>query len=101
MTPLRIFAILFSCASIAFAAEGKDGKPEAKQIAKFQKVMKTIGELQYQTGEITLIGGKAKIKLTDEFRYLDSANARKVLVDIWDNPPETGNTQGMIVPKDV
>ena len=80
-------------------ARAEDKGPTPEQIAAFQRVMKTIGELQYQTGEIPLIGGKAKLHLTPDFQFLDSANARKVLVDIWHNPPEVASTSGMIVPK--
>ncbi len=80
-------------------AQKEGAQPDAKQIAEFQRVMKTIGEIEYKSGEISLVGGKAKIKLGEEFRYLDPANARKVLVDIWSNPPEAGSTLGMIVPK--
>ena len=78
-----------------------DKQPTPEQIAAFGRVMKTIGELQYQSGEISLIGGKAKIRLTDDFQFLDSANARKVLVDIWHNPPGAASTTGMIVPKGI
>lgn len=90
---------------IFFAAPGfvraDEKAPDPKQLAALQKVMKTVGEIQYQSGEIDLIGGKAKIKLTDDFRFLDPANARRVLVDIWGNPPEAGSTLGMIVPKGI
>ena len=82
-------------------AQKQDAQPDAKQIAEMQRVMKTIAEIEYKSGEIPLIGGKAKIKLTEDFRYLDPANARKVLVDIWSNPPDVGSTMGMIVPKGV
>ncbi len=67
---------------------GDEKAPDAKELAAFQKVMKTIAELQYQTGEIKLLGGKAKITLTDEFQFLDPANAARCL---W--------TSGTIHPK--
>lgn len=79
----------------------QDRQPSAEQMAAFQRVMKTISELQYQSGEISLIGGNAKIQLTPDFQFLDSANARKVLVDIWHNPPEAASVTGMIVPKPI
>ena len=77
----------------------EDKQPTPEQMAAFQQAMKTIAGLQYQSGEIGLIGGKAKIQLTPDFQFLDSANARKVLVDIWHNPPGAGSVTGMIVPK--
>lgn len=91
-------ALLFTTTALLHAQEKA---PDAAQIAAVQKAMKTIGELQYQSGEIKMAGGKAVLKLGEDFRYLDAANARKVLVDIWRNPPDSGTTSGMIVPKDV
>ena len=96
----KILLALLSIVS-TLHAQKQDAQPDAKQIAEMQRVMKTIAEIEYKSGEIPLIGGKAKIKLTEDFRYLDPANARKVLVDIWSNPPDVGSTMGMIVPKGV
>jgi uncharacterized membrane-anchored protein len=55
--------------------------------------------LKWQTGSITVKDGLAKINLTDGFRFLDSANARKVLHDLWGNPDDP-SVLGMIFPKD-
>jgi uncharacterized membrane-anchored protein len=96
----KLLFVLLTIVSVLHAQK-EDAQPDAKQIAAMQHAMKTIAELEYKTGEIQLIGGKAKIKLGEDFRYLDPANARKVLVDIWSNPPEAGSTLGMIVPKGV
>ncbi len=99
MKLIHLTAVILCAAFGSVLAD--DEKPSPQQIAAFQKVMKTIGELQYQSGEISLIGGKAKIRLTEDFQYLDPANARKILVDIWHNPPEVASTSGMIVPKGI
>lgn len=76
-------------------------EPTPEQIALIQKRMKAIGELQYQSGVITLAGGKVKVALPPEFKYLDSANAKRVWVDVFGNPPNAGRSDGMIVPKDI
>src|SRR5271170_5760577 len=55
--------------------------------------------LKWQTGTITLKDGLAKINLTDDFRFLDNEDARKVLHDLWGNPDDP-NILGMIFPKD-
>jgi uncharacterized membrane-anchored protein len=92
----------FIIATAIFApARAEERQPTPEQINAIKRVMKTIGELSYQSGQISLVGGKATITLTDDFRFLDSANARKVLVEIWNNPPEAGGVTGMIVPKDI
>jgi uncharacterized membrane-anchored protein len=56
-------------------------------------------ELKWQTGTIDLKNGLAKIKLTDNFRFLDHDNAEKVLHDLWGNPPDDSDL-GMIFPAD-
>lgn len=41
----------------------------------------------------------ADLNLPEGFRYLDKNDARKVLVDVWGNPPQTAEDElGMIVP---
>lgn len=94
-------AAIAIAAALFLPARADEKQPTPEQMEKFSKVMKTIGEIQYQSGEISLMGGKAKINLSDDFRFLDPANARKVLVDVWNNPPETGSVTGMIVPKGI
>ena len=56
-------------------------------------------QLDYQTGDITLPNKVATLHLGANYRYLDPANAEKVLV-AWGNPPGH-ETQGAIVPSDV
>jgi uncharacterized membrane-anchored protein len=88
-------------AAALFPPARAEQQPTQEQIARVQKSMKAIGELQYQSGVITLAGGKVKITLPPEFKYLDSTNAKKVWVDIFGNPPSAGRSDGMIVPKDI
>ena len=96
MKSIIALAVVFSSFLAPVRADEKELTP--KQIEARAKAMQIVQGLQFQTGEISILGGKAKIKLTDEFRYLDPANARKVLVDLWHNPPEAGSSLGMIVP---
>ena len=56
--------------------------------------------LKWQTGTITLKDGLAKLNLSDDFRFLDSADAGKVLHDIWGNP-SVPDVLGMIFPAKV
>jgi uncharacterized membrane-anchored protein len=53
--------------------------------------------LKYQTGTITLKDGLAKIALAPGYRFLDGADAEKVLHDLWGNPPADPSL-GMIFP---
>jgi len=56
-----------------------------------------LASLKFQTGKIALPNGIATIDLPTNFRYLSPADAEKLLVEGWGNPP--GNeTLGMIIP---
>ena len=92
-----IAAIAIATALILSARAEKQPTPQEMQA--MQKALKAIGELQYQSGEISLAGGKVKVALPPDFQYLDAANARKVMVDIYGNPPQVTGGDGMIVPK--
>ena len=94
-------ATIAAAAALFLPARADDRQPTPKEMEAFQKAFKAIGELQYQSGEVSLAGGKLKLTLPPEFQYLDPANARKVLVDIFGNPPQSGSTDGMIVPKGI
>jgi len=58
--------------------------------------------LVMQEGTIPLGNNLASLNLTPAFRYLSQADTKKVLVDLWGNPPESvGETLGAIVPAGV
>jgi uncharacterized membrane-anchored protein len=56
-----------------------------------------LASLHFQQGDIVLPGNIATLKLPASFRYLAPADAERVLVDAWGNPPGA-KTLGMIVP---
>ncbi|RAP58136.1 DUF2167 domain-containing protein [Oleiagrimonas sp. MCCC 1A03011] len=53
--------------------------------------------LQFRQGRIAIPAAHASLQLTSGFSFLDAADARKVLEQLWRNPPDTG-VLGMIVP---
>ncbi|HEX6092983.1 MAG TPA: DUF2167 domain-containing protein [Dongiaceae bacterium] len=58
--------------------------------------------LYQQEGTIPLGNDLATLRLTPAFRYLNPADTKKVLVDLWGNPPESvGEVLGSIVPAGV
>ena len=73
----------------------------APQEAKVAEIKNILGNLKYQTGEIDLHNGVAKLKLPESMHYLDPNDTEKVLVQIWGNPPMKQKTLGMIMPKDM
>ncbi|WP_072053001.1 DUF2167 domain-containing protein [Hymenobacter terrenus] len=54
--------------------------------------------LHYQQGHIKLPGGIGELTVPRGFRYLDSAQSRRVLVQLWGNP--NGECLGMLFPID-
>lgn len=56
--------------------------------------------LKFQKGVIVLPGGMATLNIPDSFRYLDSEDTERVLVEAWGNPSGEG-TLGMLFPADV
>lgn len=56
-----------------------------------------IDSLQYKTGTIALAGADASLQVQPGFRYLDRADTRKVLEQLWGNPPDD-TVLGMLVP---
>lgn len=54
----------------------------------------------YEKGIIQLPGGKASINIPPGFKFLNKQQSEKVLVDLWNNPPEQAkNVLGMIFPE--
>jgi uncharacterized membrane-anchored protein len=86
---IRMLACLFLAilSSWSLAEEPAEGMTEEQFLAS----------LQFQQGNITLPNKIASINLPDNFRYLAPADAERVLVDAWGNPPGY-ETLGMIVP---
>ena len=90
------------CAAFALPAwtQEPEAEPEAAEAAETAGEEESQGPaLDYQTGNIVLPNKVATLHLGSNYRYLDPANAEKVLV-AWGNPPGH-ETQGAIVPNDV
>ncbi|MBD9537420.1 DUF2167 domain-containing protein [Stenotrophomonas sp. ATCM1_4] len=57
-----------------------------------------VKSLDFHTGPIAVPAAKAHFNLGDEFQYLEKADARRVLEDMWGNPPDD-SVLGLIVPR--
>lgn len=53
----------------------------------------------YEHGTISLKNGVGKINIPNGFKYLNAAQAEKVLVDLWGNPKSENLTLGFILPE--
>ncbi len=69
----------------------EDSATAARREEAFEK------SLNYRSGQILLGDGLARLHLDSNSHYLDPEDSRKVLVDLWGNPPGT-SALGMIFP---
>lgn len=97
MKRLSLIPIVPILAFLSLLCAGAQAASPEEEFAKLQKI---ANELRPQAGEISIAGDKIKISLTKDFRYLNPSDTRKLLVDVWGNPPENGETAGAIVPAD-
>ncbi len=86
-----LLAALFFVPVLTFAAP-------ADADAMRAEMQKLLDGLRYQHGEITLSDGMAKLTLPHSLRYLGPADAEKVLVDLWGNPPMEEKPLGLLLP---
>ena len=92
MTKFTLALIALVVALPLYSAEAPAPSDLAARIAAVQKL---VQDLKPHTGEVTLRGGVARIKLPAEFTYLDTKDTETVLTRIWGNP-NGGGTLGMI-----
>lgn len=65
--------------------------------AQFDSIENT---LKYQrAGKVTLKDGIATVTIPKSFKYLDAAQARHVIVDLWGNPDGENVSMGMLLPE--
>ena len=57
-------------------------------------------KLTFTQGEVKLPGGKVALNVPDSFKFLSASQARRVLTDLWDNPPDSG-VLGMLLPAEL
>jgi uncharacterized membrane-anchored protein len=70
--------------------------------AEYLAYAKTFFEsLQRRTGAISVAGDKATITVPETHYFLGPEDSRRVIVDVWGNPPEAAeHIEGMIFPAD-
>lgn len=85
-------AALLLCAGFAHA---QDADPAQNQ--KQDPVQSFVDSLAFRDGEIAVPEAHARLKLGEGFRYLEKADAHRVLEDFWGNPADD-TVLGMLVP---
>ncbi|WP_193214522.1 DUF2167 domain-containing protein [Luteolibacter marinus] len=98
----KSFVSLFLAAGLAAAQDA----PEATQMSEADMeaayhahVEKILAGIEYKEGSAELPGGIARLELPDGYRFVDASGAKKIVVDLWGNPPgSASDVLGMVVP---
>ena len=88
----RFATAVLACALSATPAIARD-TAEANKAAEF------VRSLHFQTGSIALPDAGAHLQVPDGFHYLGHDETRRVLEELWGNPPDD-DVLGMLVPDD-
>lgn len=93
-------AILSLCAAFfTLGVFANDEDSLAMEKALMKAVYDSINaSMKYSTGNIKLPDGTVELKVPAGFKFLDAAQAQKVLTEYWGNPPSS-KTLGMIFPE--
>jgi uncharacterized membrane-anchored protein len=84
------------------APAGPPETPASEGNPELQKLQQIADKLTYRDGVVDLPGGQASVNLGTELAFLDAADAKVLLVDIFRNPPEVASdVLGAIVPKGI
>jgi uncharacterized membrane-anchored protein len=91
---MKLKWMLLGLLAVAMGAHAQDASPQAQE----QAARAIVAGFQWRDGQVAVAEAKARFQLNDNFRYLGAADARKVLEDLWGNPPDD-SVLGMVVPK--
>ncbi len=81
--------------AVALLWSGSVPAQDDAQAAAQRRVI--IDSLHFQTGTIALPSAHASLQMQPGFHYLDNGDSRKVLEQLWGNPPDD-SVLGMLVP---
>lgn len=94
---LATVIILASISSPAAAKTLAEVFPSVRNISDEEKAF--FKDFDFQQGVLKLPAAKATLNVPSNFYYLSPADTKKVLVDVWGNPPSSADdTLGMIFP---
>jgi uncharacterized membrane-anchored protein len=81
---------LFLAALFVFTAVSANDKTDSlkQTMDAWQKITDSIeATLHYKTGRISLADGTISLNIPENFKFLESADAKRVIEDLWGNPP--------------
>ena len=101
----RLAALVIFAAGVTGTANTAGAKTfkELFPSSNFQneKAQKFVESLDYKQGNVPLQQGGIVLKVPQGFYFLAQGDARRLLIDVWGNPPTVGTgILGMILPAD-
>ena len=93
---MKLKWMLLGLLAVAMGAHAQDASEQAT--SQEQAARAIVSSFQWRDGQVAIDQAKARFNLNGDFRYLGAADARKVLEQLWGNPPDD-SVLGMIVPK--
>jgi uncharacterized membrane-anchored protein len=84
--------MLLGLLAVAVGAHAQETDAAKKQAQEF------VASLQWRDGEVAVPGADARLRLSQDFRYLEQKDARRVLEQLWGNPPDE-SVLGLVVPR--
>ncbi|WP_136669096.1 DUF2167 domain-containing protein [Flavobacterium sp. H122] len=87
----KLFTLAISLI-VTLSAFAQTEEAYLKQLDSIEKTLK------YEHGTIQLANGIGTLKVPSGFKYLNGAQAEKILVDVWGNPKSESPSLGMILP---
>jgi uncharacterized membrane-anchored protein len=76
-----------------------DPEPTPQQQAEIDKLKAIYASEHPQTGDIPVPGADAVLHLGDGYYFLDAADAKRVIVEAWGNPPAAADgVLGLVIP---
>ncbi len=91
---------LFLAGLFAVMAVSANDKTDSLKLAMdaWQKITDSVeSTMHYKTGKISLSGGTISMDIPANFKFLESADAKRVIEDLWGNPPSDAPL-GLLMP---
>ena len=90
--------LILAAPAVANAEDSKFTPEQQKELARFREIYQSEHP---KTGDVPLAAANATLHLGDRYYFLDAADAKRVLIEAWDNPPGAADgVLGVIFPKD-
>ena len=90
---MKLKWMLLGLLAVVMGAHAQDSQTDREQAERA-----IVAGFQWRDGQIAVEQAQARFKLNEDYRYLGAADARKVLEQLWGNPPDE-SVLGMVVPK--